>query len=68
MPALISHVDEAITNTGDEAIADNNLPRTPLDLSSGFDFGVVTVWCCPNSCGDCSREVVVVQPPSDFID
>lgn len=59
MPALINYVDEALPEGGDGA-------GEALDLSSGFDFGVVTVWCCPNSCQESSCEIAVVQPPSDL--
>jgi hypothetical protein len=32
----------------------------------GLDFGVVTVWSCPDSCAGSSSEVAIVQAPADF--
>lgn len=77
MPALIRFVDEALLPVGDsdgdeKGVTHKNhsgalgIPHVPLDLSGGFDFGVVSIWCCPNSCKDSLCEVVVVQPPTDF--
>lgn len=50
-------------------------PKTDFDCVSDFDFGVVAVWSCPESCcrkndqHDCHLypEFVVVQPPSDVV-
>jgi Programmed cell death protein 2, C-terminal putative domain len=38
--------------------------RAVLDAASkGMDWGVVTVWCCPDSCALSCEECVIVQPP-----
>lgn len=36
-------------------------------LSNDIDFGVVTVWSCPNSCNSSKTEIVIVQASSDCI-
>ena len=67
MPALISYVEAALEAAGGRpATSAGTVPKSPLDLSSGFDFGVVSIWSCPNSCVECPYEVAVVQPPSDL--
>jgi hypothetical protein len=79
MPALINFVEEALSlSTGREegvtvvggkesGKGDGGAePRSLLDLNSGFDFGVVSIWSCPNSCEACSQEVAIVQAPSDM--
>jgi Programmed cell death protein 2, C-terminal putative domain len=38
--------------------------RAVLDAAGkGMDWGVVTVWCCPDSCALSCEECVIVQPP-----
>ena len=37
-------------------------------LGDDFDFGVVTIWSCPNSCEGETREIPIVQPPPDIHD
>ena len=42
---------------------------TPSETAAGLldsaDFGVVSIWSCPNSCGEFVTEVAIVQPSSD---
>lgn len=72
MPALIGYVEAAISHavhsSGENATLSvgASVPQSPLDLSSGFEFGVVCIWSCPNSCVDNVCEVPIVQPPSDL--
>jgi hypothetical protein len=68
MPAVIGYVEAALARSSeiDNTASTHPVPRTPLDLGSGFDFGVVSVWSCPNSCSESSYEVAVAQPPSDL--
>ena len=75
MPALVSYVDTATqevdtassaTEGGRGGEEGSGRARPTVELSSSaFDFGVVTVWCCPNSCAGSAHEVAVVQPPAD---
>ena len=70
MPALLSLPLNVSTSSG------VSQPKTTdLDCVSDFDFGVVAVWSCPESCyrkndqHGCHlySEFVVVQPPSDVV-
>ena len=46
--------------------SDSQIAAFMKRLGDDLDFGVVTVWCCPNSCPAGTEEVVVVQHPSDM--
>lgn len=35
-------------------------------IDDGLDFGVVSVWVCPNACAEGTEEAAIVQPPPDF--
>ena len=66
MPHLISFVNTEMQRrpTNNDARKGGTLDET--ELTGGFDFGVVSIWCCPNSCDNCAYEVAVVQPPADI--
>jgi hypothetical protein len=79
MPALLSHLSKNMPGTTgrktSSTSSDNavNMQRV-LDadiLGDGMDFGVVTVWSCPNSCDgrsvDDLKESIIIQPPPDFV-
>lgn len=70
MPALLSLSLHVPSREGSVSQS-----QTAIDCGTDFDFGVVAVWSCPESCcrnGDqdgCHlySEVAVVQPPSDVV-
>eukprot|EP01040_Poterioochromonas_malhamensis_P000478 gene478-511_t len=88
MPALLSFIasddrDKKQTLSNPEIILEPNQDTVvhpnalSLELKNrlgeGMDFGVVTIWSCPNSCSypltdesQCSREIAIVQPSPDI--
>jgi hypothetical protein len=79
MPALLSHLSKAagqsqtsvgavtadISNNDNSKLRDIRSMGAHL-LGDGLDFGVVTVWSCPNSCESTIFERAVVQCPPDI--
>jgi pre-rRNA-processing protein TSR4 len=63
MPGLIG----LLPNPRDKELSQAAVAAAAALLDDDIDFGVVTVWSCPNSCGRSASEVVIVQAPSDCI-
>lgn len=73
MPALLSHISSKSASRKDSGQLVAAKDQLAEILGTGLDFGVVTIWSCPNSCslrsstsGSFLTEVAVVQPPPDF--
>lgn len=64
MPGLLyllsSHAEATPSETAAAGGADG-----AAGLLDSADFGVVSIWSCPNSCGEFATEVAIVQPSSD---
>lgn len=62
------------TSTSKQKVDDDKYPqptKRQLEhmqrfIDDGLDFGVVSVWVCPNTCPGGVEEVAVVQSPPDF--
>ena len=86
MPALLSlplplpAVNTTATSSSDSHSAPVTAARTRyININTGFDFGVVTVWSCPRSCSPVAdnsdnnnsrglyAEYVIVQPSADLV-
>jgi hypothetical protein len=90
MPALLSYISSLETEelssstaaavSAPTATTSTTTVTTPAvslteALGDGIDFGVVTIWTCPNSCyvsnaseyNSVFREVAIVQQPPDFL-
>lgn len=71
MPALLSYLSPPPSSTSESKSEASSSQGLHAMLGDGLDFGVVTVWVCPQSCA-WSRdrgmilETVVVQPPPDI--
>lgn len=68
MPGLLRHFKSAASEITGEAqlvSGDRSERLALLRRQGGFDFGVVAVWSCENSCFSCNTEYVVVQPAPD---
>jgi hypothetical protein len=86
MPAILSLISSSSSSSSDKKGSSSSLPTDSSSLSAKdlsnelrqrlgdeFDFGVVTVWSCPNSCPPPSGgtdkfavEIAIVQPPPDI--
>ena len=80
MPALISLINQNSKNnqTIDKCVNNETSSVSELSicnqfneflkiLDDGIDFGVVLIYCCPNSCvSNNQREYAFVQPPADI--
>jgi hypothetical protein len=83
MPAILSLISSSSSDKkgGSSSLPADSSSLTAKDLSNElrerlgdeFDFGVVTVWSCPNSCppspGGTDKfavEIAIVQPPPDI--
>ncbi len=82
MPTLLSYISQhslkienappiPSSKSGNYTITASTIMPSSDILGEEMDFGVVTVWCCPNSCefqdSSCSHELVIVQPPPDIV-
>eukprot|EP00981_Chlorochromonas_danica_P010624 scaffold3290_cov165-Ochromonas_danica.AAC.67 len=71
MPALLSYLTPPSSSSSESKSETPSSQGLHAMLGDGLDFGVVTVWVCPQSC-PWSRdrgmvlEAVVVQPPPDI--
>lgn len=56
--------DEVITRYAQPS--DSQIADLLKRLGDELDFGVLTVWCCPESCATGVEEIAVVQHPADI--
>ena len=65
MPGLLDYLPAIVTSPSSSTTG----PSVDIKqyVENGLDFGVVTVWSCPLSCGQAGMEAVIVQPSSDSV-
>ena len=60
---MLSNIRSSSENSAPSA---EELSQFLATLDSGIDFGVATLWCCPNSCANSQFEAVYIQAPPDI--